>query len=112
MVPYGSLPESERFLAGDLQGKPIILTLRMHRKRWILGTLAATTVLAFVAVSLLQNQGVILCDASTCMFNTPANPPGVVGEPPAPRILSPNELTKLKKALEEEEFLEAEVGSV
>ena len=112
-MAYGSLPESERFAAGDPQGRTILLMKRNQSKRWIIGSLAVLTALVTLAVSLSQNnKAVVLCDAATCLSNSPVKPPGIFGDPPAPRILSPNEMTKLKQALEEEELLEAEVRHI
>ena len=72
--------------------------------------MACLTIVVTLTVSIYQNQGsTVLCDAATCLYNTPPKPEGIMGEPPAPRVLTPEEMEKMKHALHEEETLEAEV---
>mmetsp|Transcript_31778 Transcript_31778/g.80002 ORF Transcript_31778/g.80002 Transcript_31778/m.80002 type:complete len:730 (+) Transcript_31778:81-2270(+) len=49
------------------------------------------------------------CDAVECAMNSPPKPPGMLES--VPRVLSPKEVTSLKKALEVEQGLEAQVAS-
>jgi hypothetical protein len=62
-------------------------------------------------VSLEKTSGEMeACDEITCMANSPPTPRGVI--PADPRVLEPDELRKLKDALEQEKALEREVRTV
>ena len=103
---YGSVPE------GAPPAPPAGGALRSSRLRR--AGIAAVSTLACLAVAgvLAVRQGAPValdagCDEIECMINSPTKPPGAVKVPP--RVLTTEEVAKLKEALAEEEGLESQV---
>ena len=55
-----------------------------------------------------EAHNVVLCGELTCALNSPPKPPGVIPND-TPRTLVPDELQRLKDALDQEQSLEKEV---
>lgn len=106
MGSYGTVPAS-----GEASPTPRVTQGGSGRRvRRIAGVLAVAAVMCAAAISgvVLHRRMVRLgCDDITCAMNSPTAPPGTfVSEP---RVLSPEEVDKLKAALEVEQNLEQKV---
>jgi hypothetical protein len=106
MGSYGTVPASE-----EAAPTPRVTQGGSGRRvRRIAGALAMAAVVCAAAVSgvALHRRMVLLgCDSITCAMNTPTAPPGTFAS--EPRVLSPEEVDKLKAALEVEQSLENQV---
>jgi hypothetical protein len=106
MGSYGTVPASE-----EAAPTPRVTQGGSGRRiRRIAGVLAMAAVVCAAAVSgvALHRRMVRLgCDSITCAMNSPTAPPGTF--PSEPRVLSPEEVDKLKAALEVEQGLENQV---
>lgn len=103
---YGTVPEV-------LPGSPVAAERRSGNWRRAVAVAVATlTCLAVVGVLAVRPQEPVAldagCDEIECMLNSPTKPPGAIKVPP--RTLNPDEVEKLKEALQEEEGLESKVS--
>ncbi len=106
-LAYGTSNDSTSNYDSNNNNKGIEIKF-LNSRHLIASLLGLCCIALLFVVSLEKTSGRMeACDEATCMMNSPPKPRGVI--PGVPRVLEPDELQKLKDALQQEKELEQEV---